>query len=358
MRGGGMNYPMVSIVVLNWNGGERVLRCLESLYQITYPNYYVIVVDNGSQDDSIQKIKEWAEGEIPVESKLFQYNPDGKPVRYVEYERKEAEAIEGGGKEIGDLLPNKGLIIIKNEENFGYAKGKNIGMKYALNVLNSEYILLQDNDTIVSPNFLDELISIANKEPGAGILGSKIYLYDEPDVVWSEGGLINYWTGNLVQSGARLHALVEGKDAVEMDYVSICCALVSRELCQTAGLLDEDFFWTCEDVEFCIRATKHGFKLLIVPKSEIWHDNARTRDYRRGNQVLQRYYVTKNRLILWQKHWGKLQLTTTALYWFTYYLRGLPHFLVFTRDWKVLKLRLLGLLDFFNKRNRSRRIEL
>ena len=72
------NYPRVAIIILNWNGWEDTIECLESLYQITYPNYDVIVVDNGSEDESIEKIKEYCEGEIKVESKFFECNPINK----------------------------------------------------------------------------------------------------------------------------------------------------------------------------------------------------------------------------------------------------------------------------------------
>ena len=87
-----MNYPKVSIIILNWNGWKDTVECLESLYQITYPNYDVIVVDNGSEDESIEKIKRYCKGEIKVESKFFDYLPTNKPIKIIEYTREEAEA--------------------------------------------------------------------------------------------------------------------------------------------------------------------------------------------------------------------------------------------------------------------------
>jgi GT2 family glycosyltransferase len=88
--------PKVSIIILNWNGWEDTIECLESLYQITYSNYDVIVVDNGSEDESIEKTKEYAEGKIRVESKFFEYSSENKPIKIIEYTREEAEA--GGGR--------------------------------------------------------------------------------------------------------------------------------------------------------------------------------------------------------------------------------------------------------------------
>ncbi|MBA7695278.1 hypothetical protein ES703_103900 [subsurface metagenome] len=115
-----MNKPRVSIVVLNWNKWEQVVRCLESLYQITYPNYYVLVVDNGSEDDSVKKIKEWAEGRITIESKFSRYEPKGKPVNYIEYEKREIEAAEDEEEGITSLPANKKLIIMQNDQNYAW----------------------------------------------------------------------------------------------------------------------------------------------------------------------------------------------------------------------------------------------
>lgn len=103
--------PKVAIIILNWNGWKDTIEYLESLYQITYPNYDVIVVDNGSEDESIEKIKEYAEGKIKVESKFFEYFGENKPIKIIEYTRGEAETGGGKEKEIVDLPSNKKLII-------------------------------------------------------------------------------------------------------------------------------------------------------------------------------------------------------------------------------------------------------
>ena len=118
--------PKVSIIILNWNGWEDTIECLESLYQITYPNYDVIVVDNGSEDESIEKIKEYTEGKNRVESKFFEYSCENKPIKIIEYTREEAEAGGGKKKEIENLPPNKKLIIIKNEKNYGFAASDDV----------------------------------------------------------------------------------------------------------------------------------------------------------------------------------------------------------------------------------------
>ena len=97
----------VLIIILNWNGWRDTIEYLESLYQITYPNYDVIVVDNGSEDESIEKIKEYCEGKIKVESKFFGYPNENKLIKSIEYTRDEAEVGGGKEKEIEDLSSKK-----------------------------------------------------------------------------------------------------------------------------------------------------------------------------------------------------------------------------------------------------------
>ena len=118
-----MTHPRVAIIILNWNGWGDTVECLESLYRISYPNYDVIVVDNGSEDESVQKIREYCEGGIEVESKFFEYSRENKPIKIIEYTREGAEA--GGGKERGivDLASNGKMMIIKNKKNYGFLGG-------------------------------------------------------------------------------------------------------------------------------------------------------------------------------------------------------------------------------------------
>ena len=128
--------PRVSIIILNWNGWRDTIECLESVFQIDYPNYYVIIVDNGSENESLVKIKDFCLGKIQNPSSLFKYSLDNKTVKVLDYTRQDAES--GGGNEdlISYLPSNKRLILIKNEKNYGFSEGNNIAIRYALNALN------------------------------------------------------------------------------------------------------------------------------------------------------------------------------------------------------------------------------
>jgi len=260
----------VSIIILNWNGWKDTIECLESLYQITYPNYDIIVVDNGSKDDSVKKIKEYCEGGTKVESKFFECDPANKPIEIIDYTREEAETGGGKEKEIEILPSNRKLIIIKNEKNYGFAEGNDIGMRYALKQ-NTNFVLLLNNDTVVDSNFLSELVRVGKSNSTCGILGPKIYFYHEPNVIWSAGGKVNFWIGYQNEIGKW------EKDEGQYDNLSVrndmtgAAMLIKRELIETIGLLDPAFFLGVEHTDFCIRAHRTGFKVIYVPNAKVWH---------------------------------------------------------------------------------------
>jgi len=347
-----MNYPRVSIIVLNWNGWQDAIECLESLCRITYPNYDIILVDNASEDDSVEKIKEWAEGKIPVESEFFQYDPEGKPIRYIECTREEAEAGGGREKEIGGAPSNKELILIKNEQNLGGSIAFNTGIKYALGVLDAGYVMLLHNDTIADPGFINELVSVANKETDAGILGAKLFYYEEPQKIWGAGGLINYWKGTAPTRGGGQIDRGQFEDVVEVDWVRTCGVLISSHVLRTIGLLDETFFLMMEDIDICIRAAKQGFKVLFVPKSKVWHKCLSPGGEREVQQAVGSiYYATRYWFVLMDKHWSKLQLASAISFFIVTNGKKLFFSLLRShRDWNKLKLYLRGVLDYWKER--------
>lgn len=347
------NCQRVSIITLNWNGWKDTIECLESLYQITYQNYNVIVVDNNSEDDSINKINEYCEGNIEFESKFIEYSRDNKPIKIMEYTREEAEAGGCKEEEHENSASNKKLIVIKNEDNYGFARGNNIGILYALKTLNSEYILLLNNDTVVDHEFLTELIKGFKAENNVGICAPKIYLYDDPKKMGYAGRFINYWTGNTYDRAARQGQVDHGQfeDVIEVDYASGCCMLISRDVLLSVGLLDESFFFGGgEDVDICTRAARKGFKILFAPKSKLWHKGSVLR-LNKTRSKRYSYYIVRNRFILMEKHCNKLQFITSSLCFIVY----LPKFFVrylryYDRGWDTLRSFISGFWDYLRRR--------
>ncbi len=159
----------------------------ESIYQNDYPNYNVIVVDNDSNDESVNKIKEYYNGKIKIKSPFFRYNPYNKPIEIIEIEPNENILTKNN-----DESSSRRLILIKNDKNVGFAEGNNIGIKYALNNLNPDYILLLNNDTVVDKGFLVEMLKVSESDNEIGIVGPKIYFYNEPKRIWFAMGKISW----------------------------------------------------------------------------------------------------------------------------------------------------------------------
>ncbi len=292
--------PRVSIIILNWNGWKDTIECLESVYQITYPNYDVIVVDNGSENESVEKIKEYAEGRLTVESSFFEYTTENKPLQYIEYSLEEAETGEGAEKVVGHLPSNKKLILIRNGENFGFAEGNNIGIRYAFKTINPEYVLLLNNDTVVERNFLVEMINVGLQDSRNVIIGPKILYYnyqERKDVIHSAGANIQIKLGLAPPIGVNQIDVGQFDETKHVDYVEGACMLVNKNLINQIGLLDNVFFAYWEETDWCYRASKSGLYIVYAPKAKIWHKVPERKTTR-----LATYLMTRNRFIFMKKN--------------------------------------------------------
>jgi len=272
-------FPRVSIIILNWNGWGDTIECLESLYKITYPNYDVIVVDNGSHNDSIQKIKEYADGKIEVGSKFFEYNPYNKPIRVFEISEDEARQGKFNRSLYEKFDINRRMILIKNKSNYGFAGGNNIGIKFALSVLNPEYVLLLNNDTVVDKKFLDELVRVVRIDREIALCQPKILNYFEEDRLDSTGNLMDIF-GSAISRGYGEYD--KGQYNNEMDtgffYTSGACLLISKDFLNMLGNepFDSKLFAYHEDVDISWTARLFGFKVLYWPKASCFHKFSKT----------------------------------------------------------------------------------
>ena len=324
-----MNNPKVSIVVLNWNGWEDTIECLESLYQITYPNYEVIVVDNDSKDDSIEKIKDYAKGKIKVESKFFKYNTNNKPIKVFEYTEEEAKTVGSRTEKINSLPSNKKIILIKNKKNYGYTGGNNIGIRYCLINSKTDYFLILNNDTVVASDVLSEMINVAESDSTIGIAGPKTFFYDDPQRFQSVGIDINLTWGKHKHIGT--HEIDHGQfDQInkERDAVQGSCFLVRKEVIEKIGILDEDYFCYWDEIDYCFRVSKAGYRIVYTTKAKIWHKSfvrikpwykaLRKRD--QGDIALHAvYFSARNNLKFMKKHATQGQYLRFLLYFFCCY---------------------------------------
>lgn len=241
--------------MLNRNGLRYSLDCINSLRNITYPNFEIVIVDNGSTDGSREVL----------EKKCSEFK------------------------------------LIANDSNLGFPEGNNVGISWALNN-GYDYVLLLNNDTTVEPNFLDELIRVAENEPSTGIVGPQIVFYAKPSDYWSIGGYISKWNGrpfhlkNLPKEGKK-----DSLKTREVDWVSGCALLAKSTVIRKIGLLDTDYFFGTEDVDWCVRARKHNFKILYTHSSIVNHKKPKTALIKKYSYV-HHYYTVRNLLIFMKKN--------------------------------------------------------
>jgi GT2 family glycosyltransferase len=304
----------VTIIILNWNGWEDTIECLESVYQIEYPNYDVVVVDNGSKDQSVEKIKTYASGSLRVESNFLKYNSDNKPLHLIEYSQEELKFNDSIKKDLDKLPPEKKLILIKNNQNYGFAEGNNIAIRYALEKLKPDYILLLNNDTVVDRCFLDELIKIAESDPNIGILGPTIFDYKYPCCIQS-AGLRMRWN-----KGYAISFVFEGDFSVsaqKVDAVLGCTLLAKSELLDKIGLLNKKYFAYFEEVEWCVRARRAFYEIVYVPKGKVWHKGGGTSNKIKGFAL---YQYTRNQFWFMKQYASCKQYRLFIAYFFGFKL--------------------------------------
>jgi GT2 family glycosyltransferase len=241
------------VVTLTWNQREDTLECLESLGQITYPNYRLLLVDNASVDGTVETVRE--------------------------------------------RFPHVELVV--NKSNLGFPGGFNVGLQHALDQ-GAEHIFMINNDTFVEPDILDELMAHADK-PDVGMLSPKIYYADEPDRIWTVGGMKHPWTLEMTDQGEKQWDRGQWAEVIERDYLIGCALLIKRSLLEQVGLFDEGYFPIYyEDSDLCMRARQAGYRLLMVPSAKMWHKVSASGGGNDSSRV--RYLMARNSVRFFRKH--------------------------------------------------------
>jgi GT2 family glycosyltransferase len=240
--------PLVVIIIVVWNNLRDTIECLSSLEDLDYSNYQIIVVDNGSTDQSFVKIKE----EFPF------------------------------------------VRVVRNEENLGYSGGCNVGLEYARKELDPSYFLILNNDTIVRDrNVVNSLVEIAENCTSVGIVAPLVFDYYNPHLIQSAGVSIN-----LSKARSR-HMLSIPPTPIRSDAVHGCAFMIKRKVIDQIGGLDDQFYLYWEETDYCLRLRQAGYQILIDPGTRILHKSGRTIG---GRGALYTYYFFRNRLLLMHKH--------------------------------------------------------
>ena len=241
-----------AVIVLNWNGWEDTVECLASCAGLDYENRETIVVDNGSTDDSVARIRA--------------AYPDVK--------------------------------LVETGKNLGFAGGNNAGIRAAL-ANGARYVWLLNNDTTVEPRALTALIEAIAADPKAGVAGSKITYFDDPGMLWYAGG-------EFTPEGPVRHRGLDETDTGQFEqleetgFITGCSLLTTAEVLERVGLLAEEYFLYWEEADFDWRARAAGYTLLYVPGSVVRHKVAASLGESWG--IRQTEYLVRNMLLFYQRN--------------------------------------------------------
>src|SRR5437773_2370390 len=184
----------VFVVVLNWNGWHDTIECLESILRSSGCSYSVVVCDNDSSDDSVARIADWAAGRLVFDSagtpdslRHLVDPPRAKPIDLKILNESDASAAVG---------THARVTLIRNEANHGFAGGSNVGLRFAVAHADCDWVWLLNNDTVVAPDAMAELVARVVRNPGIGLCGSTVLYYDTPETVQALGGArLDRWFG-------------------------------------------------------------------------------------------------------------------------------------------------------------------
>ncbi len=245
---------LVYIIILNWNGFKDTIECVKSCSKLTYSHFRILVVENGSTDNSETVLREH--------------------------------------------FPN--IEIIQTGSNLGFAGGNNVGIRHAL-TQGAEYVWLLNNDTTVDEDALPALVGTAESDLSIGMVGSKILLYDKQETIWFAGAL-----HTPDRPYRPLHRGFLEKDrgqydeTVETCFITGCSLLVKRKLIEDIGVLAEELFLYFEDTDWCTRAKAGNWRLMYSPPSRVFHKVSIS--VGGAESPLMFYYSARNLLYFVKRH--------------------------------------------------------
>ncbi len=258
----------IAVITVNFNSDTETHACLASLDKTHHRDFEttIIVVDNGS----------------------------ATPFVLTKHEKE------------------KGIILLRSEKNVGFTGGNNLGIHYALQQ-EFDYLLLINNDTIVDPDCIAQLLLVAESDPAIGLVAPKIYFakgheyhkerYEKNElgkVIWYAGGEIDW--KNVMSKHIGVDEVDAGQYDTqrEINFVSGCCMFFKREVLEKIKGFDDHYFLYYEDADITLRTKQAGYKVVYAPKAILWHLNSASSDG--SGSALHDYFLTRNRMLLGMKY--------------------------------------------------------
>jgi len=215
----------VLVIILTWNARTETESCVESVLQLDHDRFDVLVIDNDSHDDTVEALQ----------------------------------------TRFGDRI-----LLHRNPSNLLFAGGMNVGLQYAL-THGYDAVLMLNNDVLVDPGMLRELLAVLRSGDDIAAVGPKIYYIQPHDVLWCVGGIMNLWWGWPRHRGLRQKDAPQYDDVCAVDYLTGAAILFRRQALERVGLLDEGYRMYAEDADWAFRARRQGYRLLVVPQARMWH---------------------------------------------------------------------------------------
>ena len=236
--------PKIGIVISNYNGWQDTLKCLDSLKEQTFQDFEVVLLDDASTNDSVQQ-----------------------------------------------LAPHlaENVAFLPQKTNCGFAAANNIGIRRALED-GARWVLLLNNDTVCAPDMLERLMQ---DTPEGAVSCPKMLFLAQPDEIWFAGGTLERSTGKVEHLGGHCKDGPEFSQKKQVNFITFCCVLLPRQVIEQVGLLDEELFMYCEDVDYCMRLGDAGVPMWYLPDAKLWHKAGGT-----AGGMLSVYYITRNTLYL------------------------------------------------------------
>ncbi len=291
----------VSVIIVNFNKYEDSLACVESIKKSDVSvSYNIILVDNCSTNDSFEQLKK--------------------------------------------IVDNRTVYLLKSSENNGYCAGNNVGIKFALEKFNSEYIWILNPDTLVDKNAMQNLYNFAQTKKDLGILGARLVYY--PDTQYLQalgGGDFGIQKNGLLAPGTHIYHLQPSTtklpDEVQLDLIIGASMFISQKIFKVCGFMNERFHLYSDETEFCLRVAKFGFKHYAISEATVYHKEGWRQN---GQKLMAIYYTTRNSLIMTKELFPQYLFRNL---FFSYFSKA-PLSFIRHKNWKALVLYFKGISDF------------
>jgi len=290
----------VKIFVMVWNGFDITCKCLNSLFNINYPNYDILLLDNGSEHDMTK-----------------------------EYLKK---------------FPQ--LQIIRLKKNIGFTGGSNFAIKHCIRD-DPDFICFVSNDVEVDPNFINEMLNVADMNPEIGIVSPKIYYYDHKNsnILWWDGGRFDFLKAKGVHINFKKKDSFKNILPREITFFTGCVYMARKDFFEKVGFFDDDYFNYSEDADLSIRAIGKKIKIYYAPKAIVYHKESFDIKNNKGKPY-QIYYLVRNNLLIVKKHYALYYKIPVFIYLlFKYFCYNSLYYLV-SFDKKSFKSIYIAVFDY------------